>query len=272
MYAAFLSPFLISTLARLEENPLDTIRDIALYQTEIMRNNTLGPYEPQPFKPPAKMVVVNILLFMSVVITLMAGFLSMLAKSWIRELGRGLKSIPVEERAKVREYRAQGVDRYTLPQIVAVLPFLVYAALVLFYCGLVILLLSIHPPTVTLENSHLVCLASEMATGVLDTVYKRPSTASTHPDVHHLLATTGGEPMHRAIVNMPSRLPKSFIRGTISLDQARTVATLIVHQKNQKIQYSDEIGGAVIPLFTSSSDRWDKILAVGVLRSSTVSP
>ena len=148
LYAAFLSAFLINTLGRLEENPLDTIRDALVHQTRMMRNATLGPFEPQPFKPSHNVVVVNILLFVSLVIILIGAFVSMLVKGWIRELDRGLKSIPaMKDRATVREYRTQGFERYRLPQIVVLLPLLIYISLILFYGGLVVLLLSIHPPS-----------------------------------------------------------------------------------------------------------------------------
>lgn len=113
-----------------------------------MRNATLGPFEPPPFEPPPNIVVVNILLFVSLVVILIAAFISMLVKGWIREFDRGLKSIPVmKDRVTVREYRAQGFERYKLPQAIALLPLLVYISLILFHCGLVVLLRSIHPPS-----------------------------------------------------------------------------------------------------------------------------
>ena len=145
LYAAFLSAFLVDALGRLQEDPTETTRDILMYQTRMMRNATLGPFEPAPFEPPAYVGLVNILLFASLAITVVAAFISMLVKGWIREFDRGLKSFPVmKNRAMIREYRAQGLVRYKLPQIVALLPLLIYTSLFLFFCGLIILLLFIH--------------------------------------------------------------------------------------------------------------------------------
>ena len=362
LYAAFLSAFLIHMLGRLEEDPSKTIRDVLIHQTMMIRNTSLGPYEPQPFEPSPSIVAVNILLFVGLEMVLIAAFLSMLIKSWIRELDHGLKSIPtMKDRATVREYRAQGFERYKLPQIVAFLPLLIYASLSSFSCGLVILLLSIYPPIafaiavtigagallyistlslsiwdasapfrcpisfvgslilrrmwpsmdrwyipwiyfstqlrlprrilalvarvllwkphtdhdlvnfdhscrLTLGRYHIARLSTEMATSVLDTVHNLlPSTASRLSGVHQSLVTAGGDPTHRAIVDLPTTRLQSFNDCALSLDQARAIATLIAHQRKERNEdslHSPKVEQLVIPLLKSSSNRWDNILAI----------
>jgi hypothetical protein len=114
----------------------------------MMRNTTLGPFEPQAFQPSDSIVAVNVLLFASLAIILMAAFISILVKGWIRELDRGLRSISVmKDRAVAREYRTQGLERYKFPEIVAFLPLLIYISLFLFSCGLTVFLFSIHRPS-----------------------------------------------------------------------------------------------------------------------------
>ena len=113
-----------------------------------MRNTTLGPFQPQQFEPPEHIVVVNILLFASLALILVAAFVSILVKGWIREFDRGLKVIlDMKQRAIVREYRAQGFERYKLSQIIALLPLLIYSSLLLFSGGLVTFLFFIHRPS-----------------------------------------------------------------------------------------------------------------------------
>jgi hypothetical protein len=148
LFAAFLSAFLIETLGRLEEDPAGTTRDVLIHQTRMMRNTTLGPFEPHAFQPSDSVVAVNVLLFASLAIILMAAFISILVKGWIREFDRGLKSISVmKDRAVVREYRTQGLEHYKLPEIVALLPLLIYISLFLFSCGLTVFLFSVHRPS-----------------------------------------------------------------------------------------------------------------------------
>jgi hypothetical protein len=364
LYAAFLSAFLIDMLSRLEEDPSETTRDVLIHQTRMMRNATLGPFEPRPFEPSDSVMAVNVLLFTSLATILMAAFISILVKGWIREMGRGLRSISViKDRAIIREYRAQGFERYKLPQIVAFLPLLIYVSLFLFSCGLTVFLLSIHRPSaitiavimavgvlfygITLSLSildasapfrspisrlgylvfrglymhlptdrwyfqwvfliprfglprwlfalvakmllwkphtenglvnldhanpltldlYLVTRSSQaMEAAVLNTVYSLPHpTASKLHDVHQSLIAAGGDPMHHGLVNMPGTLLKPLIGRTISLDQARTIANLIVWRRvmwSDDFRYSANIGVVVTPLLKSSSDHWDQTLAV----------
>ena len=126
-----------------------------------MRNNTLGPFVPQPFTPTPSIVTVNILFFTSLGVILVAAFVAMLVRSWIRELDRGLEAISdSKRRALVREYRNQGLLFWKLPQLIAVLPILIYVSLLLFSGGLVIFLFHIHKPAGVVALAVFLCGAS----------------------------------------------------------------------------------------------------------------
>jgi len=67
--------------------------------------------------------------------------LPVLVKSWLREFDRGMQSITVPElRAKERECRLLGLERWHVPELVALLPMLLQASLVLFCVGLIVFL------------------------------------------------------------------------------------------------------------------------------------
>lgn len=85
LFASFLSAFLIDTLSQLREGPLEAIQNILLYQTLVLQNRTTGPYVPPVFTPPRGVVAVNTLFFASLGVVLVAAFLCMLIKGWIRE-------------------------------------------------------------------------------------------------------------------------------------------------------------------------------------------
>ena len=111
-----------------------------------MQNNTSGPYVSPVFSPPPYSVAVNALFFASLGIVLVAAFLCMLVKGWIRELDRKLRGIPdVEKRAVIKELREQGIARWRLPEIIIILPSLIHISLVLFFIGLALYLLQVHP-------------------------------------------------------------------------------------------------------------------------------
>ena len=139
-----MSAFLVDLLGRLEPDAVDVL----IYQTQMMRNSSLGPYDPADFSPPEHIVLVNALFYASLGVMLLTAFIAMLIKSWVREFDRGLHALKIpEQRAKTREFRYLGMVHWKLADIVAVLPFLIQVSLVLFAIGLVIFLRHISIPS-----------------------------------------------------------------------------------------------------------------------------
>jgi len=148
LFAAFLSAFLIELLGRLEPDPMDIIQDVLIYQTQMMRNSSLGPYVPADFSPPDHIVVVNALFYASLGVMILAAFIAMLIKSWVHEFDRGLRAMSIpEQRAKTREFRYLGMEYWKLPEMVAILPSLIQVSLLLFSIGLVLFLFYISIPS-----------------------------------------------------------------------------------------------------------------------------
>ena len=143
----FLSTFLIELLGRLEQDPMDIIQDVLIYQMQMMRNSSLGPYVPPDFSPPEHIVVVNALFYTSLGVMLLAAFIAMLIKSWVREFDRGLRTMLIpEQRVKTREFHYLGMERWKLPKMVGILPSLIQVSLLLFAIGLILFLLNISKP------------------------------------------------------------------------------------------------------------------------------
>jgi hypothetical protein len=148
LFAGFLSAFLIEHLGRLEQDPMDIIQDVLIHQTQMMRNSSLGPYVPPDFSPPEHIVVVNALFYASLGVMILAAFIAMLIKSWVREFDRGLRAMSLpEQRAKTREFRYLGIERWKLPEMVGILPLLIQISLLLFSIGLILFLFHISKPS-----------------------------------------------------------------------------------------------------------------------------
>ena len=110
-----------------------------------MQNRTVEPYVVPPFTPPLYAVAVNALFFASLAVVLVAAVLCMVVKGWVRELDRKLRRIPdSRKRAVIKELREQGMLRWRLPEIIAVLPTFILLSLVLFFTGLTVYLFYIH--------------------------------------------------------------------------------------------------------------------------------
>jgi len=148
LFAGFLSSFLIELLGRLEPDPMDIIQDVLIYQTQMMRNSSLGPYVAPDFSPPEHIVIVNALFYASLGVMILAAFIAMLIKSWVREFDRGLKAMSLpEQRAKTREFRYLGMEHWRLPEMVGALPLLIQISLLLFSLGLVLFLFHVSKPS-----------------------------------------------------------------------------------------------------------------------------
>ena len=148
MFAGFLSAFLIELLGRLEPDPMDIIQGVLIHQTQMMRNSSLGPYVPPDFSPPDHIVIVNALFYASLGVMILAAFIAMLIKSWVREFDRGLRAMTLpEQRAKTREFRYLGMEHWKLPKMVGILPLLIQISLLLFSIGLIMFLFHISIPS-----------------------------------------------------------------------------------------------------------------------------
>ena len=127
---------------------MEIIQDVLIYQTQMMRNSSLGPYVLADFSPPDHIVVVNALFYASLSVMIVAAFIAMLIKSWVREFDRGLRAMSIpEQRAKTREFRYLGMERWKLPELVDMLPLLIQLSLFLFAAGLALFLFHVSKPS-----------------------------------------------------------------------------------------------------------------------------
>lgn len=87
------------------------------------------------FKPSPAAVRINSLWFASLVCSLSAASLGMLIKQWLREYLDG-QFISPQAGARVRHFRYQGLTRWKVFEVAAILPLLLQVALGLFFLGL----------------------------------------------------------------------------------------------------------------------------------------
>ena len=98
-------------------------------------NLSRGAYQVPDFHPPSSAIRINILWFASLVFSLIAASLSMLVKQWLREYLAGRHGTD-EEYIRIRQYRYEGLLKWRVFDIVALLPLLLHIALILFFIGL----------------------------------------------------------------------------------------------------------------------------------------
>ncbi|KAI0260833.1 hypothetical protein BC834DRAFT_791933, partial [Gloeopeniophorella convolvens] len=97
------------------------------------------------FSPSASAIWVNVLWFLSLVISLTCALLATLLKQWARRYLRLTRPAHVpHKRARIRDYLKEGVDKFYLPSVVEALPGLLHASVFLFFAGLTVFLVRIN--------------------------------------------------------------------------------------------------------------------------------
>ncbi|PSS34141.1 hypothetical protein PHLCEN_2v1809 [Hermanssonia centrifuga] len=142
LFSAVLTAFTIESYQQLQDNPVQTTAELLRYIVVELSNRTL----PAPtvdhrnilaesFQPSPASVRVNTLWFSALVCSLVAALIGILAKQWLREYLIKVSSSP-QETVRLRQYRNDGLRRWHVVTIMAMLPVLLELALVLFLLGL----------------------------------------------------------------------------------------------------------------------------------------
>lgn len=97
------------------------------------------------FVPDAADVWINGLWFSSLVCSLIAASLGILVKQWLQRYKTEDYSM-ARERTRIRQHRFEGLERWSVPHIVAFLPLLLRTSLNLFFIGLIVFLRRLHLP------------------------------------------------------------------------------------------------------------------------------
>ena len=156
MFSATVAAFLAVSIQLLQLDPQDTTAFYTahLYNITAAANPT-APVLPLPstlsdpsqFKPSLSAIWVNVLWFLSLIISLTCALLATLLQQWARRYLRVTRThASLDKRARIRAYFAEGVEKLYLPTVVEALPGLLHASVSLFFAGLPIFLFGINRP------------------------------------------------------------------------------------------------------------------------------
>jgi hypothetical protein len=131
----------------LEPDQTEILVDIAIQFFNNMgaqsRNNLTVPN----FEPTFAAISINCLLFASLGASLFAALASVVALQWVADYDAAITrggSSPLD-RAKRRQFRFAGVTRWGMGELIAALPLLLYASVVLFWAGAIQWMWTLHP-------------------------------------------------------------------------------------------------------------------------------
>ena len=171
LFAAFLSAFLIYAITLFQP---DISTDILQHISLQLSNSSTPAFTPSPLTAvqSINITTANGLFFASLALVILDAFLAMLVKTWLRDFDRSYQVINIPElRAKERERRLQGVERWRMEDLVSALPILIQLSLFLFCAGLVILLSTLSIFVASITGILFTCGLCIYATTTLISIY-----------------------------------------------------------------------------------------------------
>ncbi|GJE97448.1 hypothetical protein PsYK624_136670 [Phanerochaete sordida] len=187
LFSAFLTAFVVQTYPMLIDDDSSTTNQLLALSVsmQIRSTGTIIPstvnstltslIDAQPFSPPTSVRAINILFFLSLVLSLSAALFGILAKQWLREYLRWNSPLALpRENVLVRQDRFEAWKSWNVDATISSIPAILELAMVLFLCGVMVLLWTLDNIVAIIITvfSALFLVAAAMFT-LLPIIYKR---------------------------------------------------------------------------------------------------
>ncbi|KAN0137241.1 hypothetical protein V8E53_004951, partial [Lactarius tabidus] len=153
LFSATVATFIIESLQNLYPDSVDTTNALLTQITQQLVNissgvplTSISAQSGQPFKPTASAVRINVLWFLSLILSLNCALSATLMQQWARRY-QELAQRPgaFHRRGRMRAYIFDGISRFGMARAVSTMPTLLHLSVFLFLAGLVEFLFPIHP-------------------------------------------------------------------------------------------------------------------------------
>ncbi|KAF5337986.1 hypothetical protein D9758_014303 [Tetrapyrgos nigripes] len=153
LFSAVVTSFVISTVVNLQPNYTEITARLMFEQNNLLRAamNTTAPQsvphasvDLDNADVSTKDLWINGLFFASLSLSLATALLSVLVKQWLQAYTLSLPTGNAQERAKIRQFRYLGFEKWRVPEIIGLLPIILHASLGLFMVGLSVYVSELH--------------------------------------------------------------------------------------------------------------------------------
>jgi hypothetical protein len=135
--------FVVEAYQRLEPNSQDETAQIPLRISQQLSDRSVPESTLSDFSPTARDVRVNVLWFLSLVLSLSAAVLGLICKQWLRQYQRDASVTP-QEAIKIRRLRYGGYRQWKVLKLLELLPELLQTSVILFFVGVVDFVWGLH--------------------------------------------------------------------------------------------------------------------------------
>ncbi|KDR66600.1 hypothetical protein GALMADRAFT_30567, partial [Galerina marginata CBS 339.88] len=147
LFSAVVTAFVIESYKTLQPDPSSAMIDL-LSHIATRLDNPLNELEVSSiasaasFSPPSSSIRVNILWFLSLILSLTTVLVGIITLQWLREY-QSYPGLSPKESLAVFRMRSEGMERWYVWKIFTALPLLLQAALALFLIGVIDFLLTL---------------------------------------------------------------------------------------------------------------------------------
>ncbi|KAG8919523.1 hypothetical protein FRC01_001247 [Tulasnella sp. 417] len=145
LFSAINTTFISITMPDLSPNPSDETNALLRLLVTRADNNTLtqSDFAP-PFSANSNSITVNCLLYASLSCSLLAAVGAMMAKEWLQSFDRTGQTGPLEDQARFRQRKYNGVQEWHLEAVIKFLPNLLLLSVIFFFVGICLFLFPIN--------------------------------------------------------------------------------------------------------------------------------
>ncbi|KAG8921074.1 hypothetical protein FRC01_000427, partial [Tulasnella sp. 417] len=145
LFSAINTTFISITMPDLSPSPSDETNTLLRLLVMKADNNTLTPADLAPtFYVSSYSIIVNSLLYASLSCSLLAAVGAMMAKEWLQSFDRTGQTGPLEEQARFRQRKFNGVLEWHLEAVIKFLPNLLLFSVIFFFVGVCLFLFPIN--------------------------------------------------------------------------------------------------------------------------------
>ncbi|KAI0295902.1 hypothetical protein B0F90DRAFT_1927374 [Multifurca ochricompacta] len=188
LFSAIVTAFLIDSYKSLQTDAATANANLTAQVVTLLARSTNQDNPPLPSMPypnsQTAYLIINALWFLSLVFSLTCALAATLVQQWSRIYLQGIEErFNTHQRARMRTYLQQGVQKFHLSELVEGIPLLLHVALFLFFVGLVVFLFNLKPAlayiilALILPGFLLYVLLTALPVFFYDCPYKTPLTS-----------------------------------------------------------------------------------------------
>ncbi|KAE9402171.1 hypothetical protein BT96DRAFT_778949, partial [Gymnopus androsaceus JB14] len=144
LFSAIVTAFIIESYQSLSQDP--TTQLLSEIVARLNQSSTTSTADNTSFSPDTSSVIINVFWFTSLILSVNTAVMAIVIKQWLLDYTWNISSKPASPQSVLvsRQFRYEGLIKWKLPLMVALVPVLLLTAVLCFFAGLLCLVWTLH--------------------------------------------------------------------------------------------------------------------------------